>query len=192
MRDPEDDPESGKDTESDAASFRAAIGPVRRLPETPEPPRPPRRRAGAAMRAADEQAALAQSRRIDPMALSEVPGAVENKRRDEVSPEILRRLKRAAFAVEDEIDLHMLGERAAEDLLRSFLAQARDADHHCVRIVHGKGLHSPQGPVLKTMVVRLLRQRADVLAFASAPVAGGGTGAVLALLARRKPGGQHS
>ena len=38
-------------------------------------------------------------------------------------------------------------------------------------------------PVLKNLVDRLLRQRADVLAFHSAPPAQGGTGAVLVLLA---------
>jgi DNA-nicking Smr family endonuclease len=60
-----------------------------------------------------------------------------------------------------------------------------------VRIVHGKGLHSPQGPVLKGMVERLLSQRADVLAYASPPAAHGGTGALLALLARHRPGEQR-
>jgi DNA-nicking Smr family endonuclease len=54
----------------------------------------------------------------------------------------------------------------------------------CVRIVHGKGLHSESGvPVLKNLVDRVLRQRADVLAFHSAPPAQGGHGAVLVLLA---------
>ncbi|HTA66559.1 MAG TPA: Smr/MutS family protein, partial [Xanthomonadaceae bacterium] len=125
--------------------------------------------------------------RVDPAALSEALGDAVSYRRDEVSQDVLRRLKRAQFAIQDEIDLHLLGERAAEDLLRRFLVHARDAGQHCVRIVHGKGLHSPQGPVLKGMVERTLRQRADVLAYASAPTAHGGTGAVLALLARRVP-----
>ena len=62
---------------------------------------------------------------------------------------------------------------------------ARDAGHGCVRIVHGKGLHSDSGiPVLKNLVDRMLRQRADVLAFHSAPAAQGGNGAVLVLLKR--------
>ncbi len=174
----------------DAAEFRAAIGPVRRLPETNEPPRPPRLRAAAAMRAADEQAALAESRRGDASALSEALGEAVAYRRDEVSPETLRRLKRAQFAIEDEIDLHLLTEKSAEELLRQFLAQARDASHHCVRIVHGKGLHSSQAPVLKGLVERVLGRRADVLAYASAPPALGGTGAMLVLLARRRLGEQ--
>jgi DNA-nicking Smr family endonuclease len=39
--------------------------------------------------------------------------------------------------------------------------------------------------VLKNVVDRVLRQRADVLAFHSAPAAQGGTGAVLVLLSPR-------
>ena len=55
----------------------------------------------------------------------------------------------------------------------------------CVRIIHGKGLHGDSGaPVLKNLVDRLLRQRADVLAFHSRRRRQGGTGAVLVLLAR--------
>ncbi len=169
----------------DAAEFRAAIGQVRRLPEVANVPRAPKPRATVAMREADEREALAESRRIDPARHAEALGDTVTYRRDDVPPQILRRLKRAEFAIEDEIDLHALGERAAEEVLRRFLAEARDAAHHCVRIVHGKGMHSAQGPVLKGMVERMLNQRADVLAYASAPAAHGGTGAVLVLLAGR-------
>ena len=76
--------------------------------------------------------------------------------------------------------------------MRSALAGARDHGVGCVRIIHGKGMHgsgsiaSRDVPVLKNLVDRLLRQRADVLAFHSAPPAQGGTGAVLVLLAPRR------
>jgi DNA-nicking Smr family endonuclease len=54
-----------------------------------------------------------------------------------------------------------------------------------VRIVHGKGLRSrATGPVLKALTDRLLRRRDDVIAFASARPALGGTGAVVVLLKR--------
>ena len=73
--------------------------------------------------------------------------------------------------------------------LPEFLAQSRAGGHACVRIIHGKGPRAVDGgSVLKALVDRLLRQRADVLAFASAPEAMGGTGAVLVLLAKRRPG----
>jgi DNA-nicking Smr family endonuclease len=52
-----------------------------------------------------------------------------------------------------------------------------------VRIVHGKGLGSKnREPVLKTKVRVWLAQREEVLAFCQAPVAHGGSGAVLVLL----------
>jgi len=171
----------------DAAEFRAAIGQVRRLPEVADAPGAPKPRATVAMREADERAALAESRRIDPMRHAEALGDTLAYRRDDVPQQTLRRLKRAEFAIEDEIDLHLLGEKAAEDLLKRFLNEARDAAHHCVRVIHGKGLHSAHGPVLKGMVERVLGHRADVLAYASAPAAQGGAGAALVLLAKRKP-----
>ena len=174
--------------DDDIAEFHSAIGRVRRLPDAAPPPRPPQPRANAAMRQADERAALAESRRADPARDAAIIGDTAAYRRPDVPAQTLRRLRRADFAIEDEIDLHALTERAAEDLLRRFLAEARAAAHHCVRIVHGKGLHSAQGPVLKALVERTLSQRADVLAFASAPAALGGTGALLVLLARSKPG----
>ncbi len=52
-----------------------------------------------------------------------------------------------------------------------------------MKIIHGKGLRSgAEGPILKRLVDGMLRQRADVLAFASAKPAKGGTGAVIVLL----------
>ncbi len=107
-------------------------------------------------------------------------------RRDEVPPRVLKRLARGEYAARDELDLHGLDARTAEALLREFLRHARDEGSACVRIIHGKGRYSSEGvPILKNLVDRLLRQRADVLAFHSAPAAQGGTGTVLVLLKTR-------
>jgi DNA-nicking Smr family endonuclease len=107
-------------------------------------------------------------------------------RRDEVPPRVLQRLARGQYAAQDEIDLHQADSSQAEAIVRRFLREATDEGLGCVRIVHGKGLHAPDGvPTLKNLVDRLLRQRADVLAFHSAPPAQGGTGAVLVLLGKR-------
>jgi DNA-nicking Smr family endonuclease len=52
-----------------------------------------------------------------------------------------------------------------------------------VRIVHGKGLGSRnREPVLKKKVYHWLKMRDEVLAFAQAPSAHGGAGALLVLL----------
>jgi DNA-nicking Smr family endonuclease len=53
-------------------------------------------------------------------------------------------------------------------------------------VVHGKGLRSGnRGPVLKLAVHRLLRRLDAVLAFTSAGLRGGGTGATLLLFEPR-------
>jgi DNA-nicking Smr family endonuclease len=98
---------------------------------------------------------------------------------------VLQRLRRGLYAAQDELDLHHADAVRAEMLLRDFIKASLRAGLGCVRIVHGKGLHSDSGvPVLKNLVDRVLRQRADVLAFHSTPPAPGGNGAVLVLLKR--------
>lgn len=170
----------------DASLFREAIGEVRPLEPAPEAPAPPRPAPRARMRARDEAEALAQSR--DPLRHA---GAIEAAealawRRDEVPEKVLKQLRRGGYSVGAEFDLHLLRAAEAERHLRTFLAEARAERIGCVRIIHGKGLRSAEGgSVLKALVDRMLRQRSDVLAYASAPEAMGGTGAVLVLLARR-------
>ncbi len=107
-------------------------------------------------------------------------------RRDEIAPRVLKKLARGEYAAQEELDLHGLPAKTAEALLRAFLRDCREHGLGCVRIVHGKGRNSEERlPVLKNLVDRLLRQRADVLAFHSPPAAQGGTGAVLVLLDKR-------
>ena len=177
-----DEPPTGD--EDDAALFRAAIGPVRELPARPEPPRKAPPRPLPRMAARDEAEALGEFRRAMLADTLEAGDALSH-RRDEVPGRVLQRLRRGQYAVQDELDLHATDAARAEAMLRTFLAESRHAGHGCVRIVHGKGLHSDSGiPVLKNLVDRMLRQRADVLAFHSAPAAQGGNGAVLVLLKR--------
>lgn len=170
--------------DDDAALFRDAIGPVRRLPEAPETPRAPRAEPRARMAERDEREARSEFERLLETGPLEAGDALRY-RRDEISPRMFRRLARGHYAVQDELDLHHADARQAETMLRQFLAEVRDAGTGCVRIVHGKGLHADGAPALKNLVDRLLRQRSEVLAFHSAPPAQGGTGAVLVLLRPR-------
>jgi len=168
--------------DDDAALFRDAIGPVRALPPVPEPPRKPPPRAVPRMAARDHEAAIGEFRRAMAADVLEAGDAL-GYRRAEVPGRVLQRLRNGQYAAQDELDLHWSDAAQAEALLRGFLAQSRAAGLGCVRIVHGKGLHSDTGvPVLKNLVDRMLRQRSDVLAFHSAPAAQGGNGAVLVLL----------
>ena len=174
--------EDGDEDRDDAALFRDAIGPVRELPARPAPPAAPKPRAKPRMLERDEDDARSEFQRALAADALEA-GDVLSYRRDSVPPRMLQRLGRGQFAVEDEIDLHHAGAAQAESMLRMFLADAKQAGSGCVRIIHGKGLHGGSAaPVLKNLVDRVLRQRADVLAFHSAPAPQGGTGAVLVLL----------
>lgn len=170
--------------DDDAALFRAAIGAVRELPHAPTPPAKPKPRPLPRMAARDDAQALEEFRHALDADLLEAGDAL-SYRRDEVPARVLQRLRRGEYAAQDELDLHHADAARAEALLRRFLRESGQAGLGCVRIVHGKGLHSDSGvPVLKNLVDRILRQRADVLAYHSAPAAQGGHGAVLALLKR--------
>ncbi len=175
----------------DAALFREAIGEVRTLDPAPSLPERPRPAPEPRMQAKDEAEALAQSRAASWMEATIDAAEALSYRRDEVPEKVLKALRRGQYSVGGELDLHQLRAHEAERWLREFLAQSRAEGLACVSIIHGKGLRAVEGgSVLKALVDRMLRQRADVLAFASAPEAMGGTGAVLVLLARRRAGEQ--
>ncbi len=171
----------------DRALFRAAIGTVRELAPREDPLRAPAPPPEPRQAELDEHEALAQSREAPFDAAG--PGDAARYRRPEIGERVWRRLRRGHYAVEDEIDLHRMEAAQAEAALRGFLNDSLRAQHHCLRIVHGKGLHSKEGaPVLRGLVEALLRRRADVLAYVSAPPAQGGTGALLVLLGRGRAG----
>jgi len=149
----------------DAALFREAIGPVRRIEIASAAAARPRPKATARMRARDEAEALRESRHLPASAAAFDGSEALSYRRDEVPPRTLRRLAAGLYSVQDELDLHHLPSLEAERLLKTFLTRARDEGRACVRVIHGKGLRSESGPVLKAMVDGLLRHRGDVLAF---------------------------
>ncbi len=101
------------------------------------------------------------------------------------SRELIKELHRGKFAVQDSIDLHGLVLDEAENALRSFLAEARLRGYRCIKIIHGRGLRSPKGPVLKNAVVAFLSScyRKHVIGFSSARRNDGGLGAIYVLLA---------
>ena len=104
-------------------------------------------------------------------------------RGDGIQDAVWRRLRRGAYRLRAELDLHGLNRTIAHQAVSEFLADCLARDVRCVRIVHGKGNRSPNtGPVIKTLLDSWLRRRRDVLAFCSARPHDGGTGAVYVLL----------
>ena len=102
---------------------------------------------------------------------------------------IAKRLHQGVYAMEEYIDLHGLNVEEAKEKFDDFLREAVRTGKRGVLIVHGRGLSSPEEPVLKTKVVEWLTRgvwRKRLLAYASARPCDGGTGATYLLL-RRQP-----
>jgi len=171
--------------DDDAALFREAIGEVRRIEiEAQGIPRV-KPMADSKMFRRDEAEALLDSRSVTATEAYLNSADELSYRRPEMPEKWFKQLKRGQISIQDELDLHHCRAADAEVFLKQFLNQAREEQHYCVRVIHGKGLRSESAPVLKAIVDRVLRHRGDVLAFNSAPPAQGGTGAVLVLLARQ-------
>lgn len=104
-------------------------------------------------------------------------------RRPGVGPDVLRKLRRGDWVIQDEIDLHGCRTDEARELLAGFLRDAVRRGVRCVRVVHGKGLGSQdRQPVLKGKTRVWLAQRDEVIAFCQARPAEGGSGALVVLL----------
>ena len=170
-----------KISDADRKAFAAAIEGAKPLKPrdrvSPETARP----KPVARKAREAAAEILSESIADPR--SGVLGEEIGFRRPGVSEKTFRALRRGAFSVEDEIDLHGLRREAARRELKTFIAGAASRHLGCVRVIHGKGHRSgPDGPVLKASVQQWLVQWDVVLAFTTAERRHGGTGAVYVLL----------
>ena len=113
-----------------------------------------------------------------------VPGDELSFLRPGVQRTQLRKMRRGAYAIRSELDLHGMTVAEARKQLALFLHECLQNEERCVRIIHGKGRHSRERqPVLKVKLNHWLRQSRRVLAFCPASPADGGTGALYVLLA---------
>ena len=171
-RDNPDNEDKASAADSEAEAFARAMADVARLPPDPR---------GECWSAAPHERARAAAPLTSSSARHDVD---EGSEAGFVAPGVdrreLRRLKRGAHVPGGRLDLH--GQTAAEAIasVKRFIDNGR---HRCVCIVHGRGLHSEGNvSILKTRVRACLRQQRAVLAYADAPRADGGTGAVYVLL----------
>jgi len=180
---PSADRRTADDAAADARTFRAAVRDVTPLAQTPpapglaKPKPPARARRTPASAAENLEATL-------PLVDAAVTGdEVLSFQHAGVRSQVIRRLRRGLYPIDDELDLHGLSQTAARNQLAEFIARSRDAGCRCVRIIHGKGYRSgARGPVLKTAVNLWLRRHMDVMAFVSARAIDGGAGAMYVLL----------
>ncbi len=170
--------------EDDATLFRDAVrdatplrSPARVQPEAKSPPLP-------VQSLLDVHDALAESLTgplpVDP---SIETGEELFYLRDGLGRNVLHKLRRGHWVVQDAVDLHGSNRDEARSLLAEFLGGCLKRRLRCVRVIHGKGLRSPKRePVRKGKVRQWLAQRDEVLAFCQAPTNQGGSGALLVLL----------
>ncbi len=176
---------------SDIDLAQAFAGVTRLSPVNRASPRGPKPSTLPAQRLADEADALAASKFGDepsPAAwdIGQEHEAQQTFARPGLGSDILVKLRRGHWVVQGEIDLHGMTRVEAHDALVDFFDAARAHGWRCVRVIHGKGLSSPnREPVLKAKVRRWLTQWDDVLAYCEAQPHAGGSGAMLILLKAR-------
>jgi len=170
----------------DASLFRAemrdvapARAPNRAAPWRVAPPPLPLKRREDERAVLNELAHLAIEREGDAVELEDDWAFL----RPGLPRDILRKLRRTHWVIQDDLDLHGLGAQEAKEATAAFLADCRRRGLRCVRIVHGKGLRSVgREPVLKRHIRRLLTRKSEVLAFVEPRSIEGGSGAVVVLL----------
>ncbi|HET6514028.1 MAG TPA: Smr/MutS family protein [Thermodesulfovibrionales bacterium] len=176
----------GPQERSDEDLFLEAMSGVREISEFREIPvrRPPRmkpcpRRRGNRDKELLEQIVRGQTK----IRLSDTDEYMEwtgpRIRRD-----ITKRLHEGGFSVQDGIDLHGMTLVEAEEALTEFFRDALRRRLCCVKVIHGRGLRSPKGPVIKEALKSRLQGsfRKWVLAFVTAKDCDGGLGATYVLL----------
>jgi len=182
------DPRSPKsaDRMSDEELFAAEVADVAPMEPVPLPPAHPR---SPRPFSTEDDEVLAE---LDALVSGERPFEFSDS--DEyiegwvhaLDPRVVRKLRKGDFTIEANLDLHGRTKEEAKPLTREFVREARRQGLRCVRIVHGRGLHSKdRSPILKEALKAWLSCGwigSQVLAFSSAPPADGGAGAVYVLL----------
>lgn len=169
----------------EANLFRASVGEVQPLTTPPKAKSaPPKPAPTPVQREADERQVLVEaiSDDFDPESLLDTDDEL-SWQRPPLGADVVRKLRRGHWVLQDELDLHGARSDEARELVGDFLRDALRRGLRCVRVIHGKGLGSKdRQPVLKGKVRKWLMQRDEVIAFCSARAADGGSGAVVVLL----------
>jgi DNA-nicking Smr family endonuclease len=174
-----------------AVEFRSAMKDVRKMPESnryvymPPPPAPAVPAQPRTLTQEEDDAAVLRESLSD---LFDVEGMLDDDptlsyARDGVGPDVVKKLRKRHWPVQDELDLHGLTRDAAREQVTDFLHRANRRGVRCVRIIHGIGYGSAGGePVLRGMVHSWLVQKSEVVAFCVAGRGDGGHGALIVLL----------
>ena len=172
-------------SDDDMALFREAVGTVRsvnndRVEETKRAPAP-------RIRKSEQDNRSVMDALLDDLSEADLLETGEHLSYTQpgVQRSVLRKLKSGKYSIQSEIDLHGLTVDQARIELSDFLKSAQERRHLCIRVIHGKGRKfANKSPRLKPAVNQWLQRNKQVLAFCSARINDGGTGAVYVLLRR--------
>jgi len=184
-----DNAAEGSGAESDISLFHQAVSgatPLRQTPRIPrrsEAPRSPIKVAAEPDRNNTYSDSILGSLSLNP---STELAEVLTYRRLGMRLDTIRKLRRGHWMVQDTLDLHGANREEARRLLAGFITSCREQGIRSVKIIHGKGLRSPnQEPVIRSLLRGWLVGLEDVLAYCEAPPNDGGSGATLVLLAAK-------
>ena len=174
----------------EANVFRGALGDVKPIAVSdryvaPIAPSAPRATPAKPRTAAEDTAAVLRESLSD---LFDVDGLLDDDptlsySANGVGSDVVRKLRKRHWPVQDELDLHGMTRDTARDQVGDFLRRMMRRGVRCVRVIHGKGYGSAGGePVLRAMVHSWLVQKDEVVAFCVANKADGGHGALIVLL----------
>jgi DNA-nicking Smr family endonuclease len=113
---------------------------------------------------------------------------LEEERPSRSSSSRMRQLKRGTIHISEELDLHGFLKDEALKRLERFITSAYARGLQAVLVITGKGINSPEGPVLPGATIAWLREQGKgmVAEFLPAPRDKGGSGAIVACLRKRE------
>jgi len=184
-------PERREKTEDDSALFLRSVQGVKTI----NSPSESRREAVTAGRGAQSSGADRDEEQLFLQAVQKIgtarafakpeSEAEESPRRSQSGR--MRQLKRGTIRISEELDLHGDNKEVALVKLERFIAGAFSRGQKAVLVITGKGLNSPEGPVLQGAATAWLREKGKglVAEFAPAPRDLGGSGAFVVFLKSR-------
>lgn len=175
-----------------AGLFLRAVGDVRKLDSPSSAPK----KAPAAPRAKPHQDE--EERRLFLQAMKNMGQGLRSEARktEEEGAEKMsssgrmKQLKRGTIRIGGELDLHGFLKDEALFRLEHFIAGSFARGLQAVLVITGKGINSPEGPVLQGAVAKWLREtgKGMVAEFTAAPRDKGGSGAFVVFLKSRRKG----
>ena len=182
-------PDLDDDNDNDLQLFRDLVGEVTPVHSDKLPPKTKAIAPRARSREADDQAVMQELLEPDEYSFGfddDVETGEElSYSGDGIDNSSWRKLRRGEFRTDGILDLHGMKLEAAHEAVKRFIQTQRDANHRCLRIIHGKG-KGEEIPVMKRGVDGWLRRNKWVIAYCSCRPQDGGTGAVYVLIRRAR------